>query len=228
MRIVTGRESKEKLCCLLGTNKFSLIVDEATDSSCCKHLCLLMRVFDGERVVDAFFDLIHLQDATAQDMYDHIVVAFAKWKVPYKQNMVGFDADGTNVMMGTRNSPMTRLQEHIPNLFVMKCICHSFHLCASYAYETLPRVVQDEVRDIYNYFHASPKRQCSGAPYALPALAHLCADRSASTALRETREIKNRPHLNFRCVLTYLPPLVYTPLSIGVVCRDHYSLVTRT
>ncbi|KAL1441844.1 hypothetical protein MTO96_008236 [Rhipicephalus appendiculatus] len=40
---VTGRESKERLCDLLRRNKFSLIVDEATDSSCCKHLCLLTR-----------------------------------------------------------------------------------------------------------------------------------------------------------------------------------------
>ncbi|KAH6936453.1 hypothetical protein HPB50_017562 [Hyalomma asiaticum] len=145
MRNVTGRESKEKLCSLLRTNKFSLIVDEATDSSCCKHLCLLTRVFDASR-----------RNCSG---YDHIVVAFAKWRVPYKQNMVEYAAGGANVMMGTRNSPMTRLREHIPNLFVMKCICHSFHTCASYACEKLPHVVEDEVKDIYKYFHASPKRQ---------------------------------------------------------------------
>ncbi|KAL1443615.1 hypothetical protein MTO96_045924 [Rhipicephalus appendiculatus] len=156
---VTGRESKERLCDLLRRNKFSLIVDEATDSSCCKHLCLLTRVFDGERVVDAFFDLIQIKDATAQAMFDHIVKAFGDWNVPYKENMIGFAADGANVMMGSRNSVMTHLRKDIPNLFVMKCICHSFHLCASYACEKLLRAVEDEVRDIYNYFHSSPKRQ---------------------------------------------------------------------
>ncbi|KAL1444337.1 hypothetical protein MTO96_045565 [Rhipicephalus appendiculatus] len=92
-------------------------------------------------------------------MYDHIVKAFGDWNVPYKENMIGFAADGANVMMGSRNSIMTHLRKDIPNLFVMKCICHSFHLCASYACEKLPRAVEDEVRDIYNYFHSSPKRQ---------------------------------------------------------------------
>lgn len=92
-------------------------------------------------------------------VYDHIVVAFAKCKVPYKQDMVGFAANCENVMMGTRNSFMMRLQEDIPNLFAMKYICRLFHLCASYACEKLPRVVEDQVRDIYDYFHASPKRQ---------------------------------------------------------------------
>lgn len=40
----------------------------------------------------------------------------------------------------------------------MKCICHSFHLCASYAWQKLPRYIEDLTRDIYNYFGSSPKR----------------------------------------------------------------------
>jgi hypothetical protein len=40
----------------------------------------------------------------------------------------------------------------------MKCICHSFHLCASYACQKLPRYIEDLTRDIYNYFGSSPKR----------------------------------------------------------------------
>ncbi|KAH7940119.1 hypothetical protein HPB52_021872 [Rhipicephalus sanguineus] len=47
--------------------------------------------------VDAFFDLIQIQAATAQAMYDHIVKAFGDWNVPYKENMIGFAADGANV-----------------------------------------------------------------------------------------------------------------------------------
>ncbi|KAL1469867.1 hypothetical protein MTO96_024773 [Rhipicephalus appendiculatus] len=85
-----------------------------------------------------------IKDATAQAMYDHIVKAFGDWNVPYKENMIGFAADGANVMMGARNSVMTHLRKDIPNLFVMKLICHSFHLCSSYACEKLPRAVEDE------------------------------------------------------------------------------------
>ncbi|KAJ8968820.1 hypothetical protein NQ314_002082 [Rhamnusium bicolor] len=40
----------------------------------------------------------------------------------------------------------------------MKCICHSFHLCASYACEKLPQEVEQFCREVYNYFSNSPKR----------------------------------------------------------------------
>lgn len=108
-------------------------------------------MFDSEHVADAFFNFIQLRDATAQDRCDRTVAAFAKWMVPYQQNMVGFATDGANVMMGTRNSLMTHLREDIPNLvMMMKCICHSFHLSASYACKKLPHVVEGEVKDIPN------------------------------------------------------------------------------
>lgn len=71
--------------------------------------------------------------------------------------MIGFAADGANVMMGVNNSLSTLLKQDIPNLFVMKCICHSFHLCASYDCKKLPRSVEDLARDIHNYF-LSPKQ----------------------------------------------------------------------
>ncbi|XP_031348207.1 uncharacterized protein LOC116174429 [Photinus pyralis] len=61
-------------------------------------------------------------------------------------------------MMGGNHSVMKLLKNDIPNLFVMKCICHSFHLCASKACEKIPRFVEDLTRDVYNYFGSSPKR----------------------------------------------------------------------
>lgn len=78
--------------------------------------------------------------------------------IPYKKNMIGFASDGASVMMGAHNSLASRLKSDIPDLFVMKCICHSFHLCASYACATLPRAVEQLARDVYNYFMSSPKR----------------------------------------------------------------------
>lgn len=43
-----------------------------------------------------------------------------------------------------------------PHLFVLKCVCHSFHLCASYACLKLSREPETLIRD--NYFNNSPKR----------------------------------------------------------------------
>ena len=49
-------------------------------------------------------------------------------------NIIGFAADTTNVMFGEHNSisVASRLKEKIPDIFLMCCICHSAHLCASY------------------------------------------------------------------------------------------------
>lgn len=61
-------------------------------------------------------------------------------------------------MAGGKNSVMTKFKAAIPHLFLFKCICHSFHLCASNACKKLPKGIEDLVRDIYNYIGNSPKR----------------------------------------------------------------------
>ncbi|CAH1953952.1 unnamed protein product [Acanthoscelides obtectus] len=61
-------------------------------------------------------------------------------------------------MMGANNSLASRLKEKCPNLFLIKCICHSFHLCASYACQKLPNDVEQLARDVYNFFSNSQKR----------------------------------------------------------------------
>lgn len=60
--------------------------------------------------------------------------------------------------MRRNNFVVTLLQYEIPNIIILKCTCHSFHLCASYACTKLPRFIEDFIRDIYNYFSSSQKR----------------------------------------------------------------------
>ena len=74
-------------------------------------------------------------------------------------NIIGFAADTTNVMFGEHNSVASRLKEKIPDIFLTRCICHSAHLCASHACEKLPRTAEELLRDVYNYFCHSSKRQ---------------------------------------------------------------------
>ncbi|XP_063230874.1 uncharacterized protein LOC134535624 [Bacillus rossius redtenbacheri] len=160
---VTGKISSQNLNKVLQENKFSIIVDESTDKGCIKHLCIVARTVKDCTVSDAFFGLIPVQDASAESLYRHITNALNDAGIAYKDNMVGLACDGANVMTGKHNSLSTRLIQDIPNLFVMKCVqgstvCHSFHLCASYACMKLPRAVEDLARDVYNYFQSSPKR----------------------------------------------------------------------
>lgn len=64
-------------------------------------------------------------------------------------------------MLGAYNSLSSLLANDVPGLFTMKCICHSFALCASKACLKLPRFVEDLARDVYSYFSCSPKRMGS-------------------------------------------------------------------
>lgn len=82
---------------------------------------------------------------------------FDNENIPYKENMIGFAADGANIMFGSHHSLSTLFANEIPHSFMMKCICHSFHLCAFYACKTLPRSVENFERDVYNYIQSSPK-----------------------------------------------------------------------
>lgn len=154
---VLGGEVRDDLIELLRNNHFSLIADESTDKGCTKHLALVARVATEYGVKDAFFTLIPLSSATAVSLYDHVKKLFTDTGIPYKDNMIGFAADGASVMMGQHHSLSKLLKDDIPDLFVLKCVCHSFHLCASSACDKLPRSIEDLARGVYNYFQ-SPKQ----------------------------------------------------------------------
>lgn len=94
-------------------------------------------------------------------IYDRIVEYFRDQNIPYKENMVGFAADGASVMFGKNNSVSKLLKTDIPNLFSITCVCHSFAIVASNACKELPRFVEDMIRDIYNYLKGSSKRLIS-------------------------------------------------------------------
>jgi len=74
--------------------------------------------------------------------------------------MIGYASDGANNMVGVvrvNKSLKTKLTNDVPKLFVMTCICHSFHLCASYACLMLPRYVEDFARDTQSHQQQSKK-----------------------------------------------------------------------
>ncbi|XP_050516405.1 uncharacterized protein LOC126891268 [Diabrotica virgifera virgifera] len=158
LKKVTGTSQKTYLIELMKTKKFSLIADESTDNSCIKHMCLVVRMAIDHKVEDNFLDLIPVVETTGAVLYEKIINFFTKHDIPYKTNFIGFASDGASNMVGIRNSLVSRLQENIPGIFTVKCICHSFHLCASYACKKLPEEVEQLTREVYNFFANSPKR----------------------------------------------------------------------
>lgn len=164
---VIAVSEKENLTWDLKTNKFSILIDESTDLSCNKTMCIVVKFYDfnQSKIVSRIWDLCQVfngnepvQGATAEHLFNLVKSSFDKHKVPFS-NIIRFGADGCNTMMGWKNSVATRFIDLCPNICILKCICHSLHLCASSAWKQLPRMCEDLARDVFNYFNASAKRQ---------------------------------------------------------------------
>lgn len=145
---------------------FSIILDETTDISTSKSLAVVARYFNGRKVKDRFFGLFEIQIATSESIFNATMAHLEKHGVPVEK-LIGLAADNANVMMGNKTGLKALFKQRFPNIFVLGCVCHSFHLCASAAAEKLPKSVEDFARGIYNFFSNSSKRchnlkECQG------------------------------------------------------------------
>ncbi|XP_063239654.1 uncharacterized protein LOC134540700 [Bacillus rossius redtenbacheri] len=174
---IIGDSHKNILADQLRDSKFSILTDESTDISCVKTSCIIVRFFDDieGRVLSRFWELIQVfepsdaesveKGATAQHLYAKIVESFQKANIPLI-NVIGFGSDGCNTMMGKKkNSVASRFREACPGIVIVKCICHSLHLCASTACKALPRRCEDLARNIHGFLKNSSKRQCQLATF---------------------------------------------------------------
>ena len=73
-------------------------------------------------------------------------------------NIVGIACDNASVMVGVRDSFISRLKEEVPALIVLNCICHSSALVASKACSKLPRECESILHTVATYFSSSAKR----------------------------------------------------------------------
>ena len=73
--------------------------------------------------------------------------------------MIAVGSDGASNMVGKHNSLHTRLKEEVPSLILVKCTCHSLHLCAEKSSKELPMSLEYLTREIYNWFACSPLRR---------------------------------------------------------------------
>ena len=72
--------------------------------------------------------------------------------------LIGWNSDGASVMLGKRNSVVSRLKTRQPNLYVIPCICHISHLIISDTIPCIPLYVTNLTENLYWWFHHSAKR----------------------------------------------------------------------
>lgn len=136
--------NEPKIIAFLQKNCFSLIIEESTDKSAIKHLCLVVRLNINAVFQDHFLSFLPLEDASL-NIYNKITEYFVGKNIEYKKNMIGYAADGANAMMGRHNTVSTSFQHDIPNI-----------LCASYARRKIPNNV--DTSELFKYFQYSLKK----------------------------------------------------------------------
>ncbi|CAG5090686.1 Similar to ZNF862: Zinc finger protein 862 (Homo sapiens) [Cotesia congregata] len=164
---VIGYAEKEELAGKLQKTFFSVLIDVSTDISMTQTLCIIVRYYDEDlgRIVSHFWELCKIFNddskevsTTAQHLFNCVRESFQRFSVSFDK-IIGFGSDGCNAIMGKNNSVRTRFGKCCPNIYIMTCICHSLHLCASEACDSIPSDCEKLFHSIYNHFSSSCKRQ---------------------------------------------------------------------
>lgn len=147
----------------IADEKYSLLIDESTDISVVKLLGVTVRYFSRKlkKTVSTFLGIVELEDGTAQSIVSAIKKLLCDVQLD-PQNLLGIGVDNASVNVGLNNGVCELLKKdlQLPNLIMVRCVCHSIQLALSHAVaETLPRNIDFLVRETYNWFSHSSKRQ---------------------------------------------------------------------
>ncbi|XP_075157987.1 uncharacterized protein LOC142231254 [Haematobia irritans] len=159
---VLAEEQKGKLVKKLQKCKFSVLIDESTDISCNKTMCVITQFYDEVmgKVNIQLLDLLQVgSDGSAESLYKDFKELISGYKIPLS-NIIGLRTDGENLMVGKTNSFSYRLLIDNPDTITIKCLCHYAAIVANKAYMTLPRAPEELIRQIGTYMSGSAKR-CS-------------------------------------------------------------------
>ena len=95
--------------------------------------------------------------STTEALFNAIENELESHNIPW-ENVVGYASDTASVMVGVRNSVLSRIKQKQPNVFSLGCMCHLAALCAVAALKKFPVSVDNLLVDIFNHFKYSAKR----------------------------------------------------------------------
>ena len=129
----------QDLCADMAGQKYCVILDESTDVSCNKLLCVIIRYHSKseKRIMTSFLSLIPVVKATGKDLFEALKSCLEQSGLDLV-NCIGYASDGASVMVGEHDSVWSRIKAASPNCVLIKCICHSFSLCIKHAFEKMP------------------------------------------------------------------------------------------
>jgi hypothetical protein len=153
----------------LGTSGYSLILDESTDIATHKYMAVCIKFYSQKHCTmrTDYLGMFEVARTTSLDLYEGLKSFLSANKIDVTK-IIGIRADGASNMVGAHNSLFTLLKRDVPTLELVKCVCHSIHLCSEKAIEELPGELDFLVRETYSWFSHSSLRQINyQAIYAL-------------------------------------------------------------
>uniref|UniRef100_H3AI43 DUF4371 domain-containing protein n=1 Tax=Latimeria chalumnae TaxID=7897 RepID=H3AI43_LATCH len=163
--VVIGPCFAEELSKDIGNSKFSLVVDESTDVSVSKYICVCVYYSNSlQKIITGFLGLVPVISTTADDVVSALNSHLKKMNINI-QSCIGIGTDGASNMYGSNHSLFTKVKEKCPNLVLFKCVCHSVHLCVCKAIKEIPSCIDFLVRETHSWLKVSTTRHeayCDG------------------------------------------------------------------
>ncbi|XP_051153644.1 uncharacterized protein LOC127276934 isoform X2 [Leptopilina boulardi] len=144
----------------IGDKSFSLIVDESTDVSTFKYLCLCVKYFSEKigRIITDYLGIIVLERATADALYNAVVDYCDDIKLKL-ENLVGIGTDGGSNLCGKNHSLYALLKKKYNRVQLLKCINHAIDNVASKSATEFPANIDFLCREVYKWFSHSSLRK---------------------------------------------------------------------
>ncbi|XP_066585461.1 SCAN domain-containing protein 3-like [Prorops nasuta] len=156
-----GTRETERTVQILQNQYFSILMDESTDKTNSKSLCILVQYISPEtgKLITELLKLLEIdaKDSSAGKLYDAFKNCLDLFKIPFN-NIIGFASDNASVMIGARDSFLTRLKDSVPRVILINCICHTSAIIAKKCSKELPSDCEFLIRSVATFISSSPKR----------------------------------------------------------------------
>ena len=124
-----------------------------------------MRYFSTsqQKIISTHLGLLEIESGTAESIADAIIKLIGDSNLD-SRNLLGIGVDNASVNTGRNNGVVEILKKKLDrnDLIMVRCACHSIQLAVSHACaEALPRNVDFIVKETYNWFSQSAKRQAA-------------------------------------------------------------------
>lgn len=144
---------------------FGLLMDEVTDITVSSQLISFIQFWDQENssVTTMFLSsqnaLEDFASCNSEAITELVKKNLAACNLDINK-LMGLSTDGASVMVGKNNGVAAKLRQRNSKLLNMHCVCHRLALACTDTCQELKyiREVEDVLRQLWYYFHNSPKR----------------------------------------------------------------------